>query len=127
MEIGKDAIMRMVRATRMAVEMSENIQKLCGNDNVNTADYLSNELIEALYDIVDGRRMNVNDQFMDKEAVKLVMDTELSESDAADGLLKLYEQIHPAMPKPNLVSRDKLNEMLGNCGYRPTAEREWSR
>lgn len=127
MEIKKDALMRMIKATRMALEISENIQKLCGNESINAADYLSNELIEALYDIVDGRRMNVNDQFTDKEAVKLVMDTELSESDATDALLKLYDQNHPAMPKPNLVNRDKLNEMLDNCGYRPTAEGEWSR
>lgn len=127
MEVGKDAILRVVKAARIAMKISAGVRMMSGADDTNQADVVFGLLADALYDVIDGKEMKVGEDFGDSEVVRLMENTELSESETTDDLLKLYEQNHPAMPKPNLVSRDKLNEMLGNCGYRPTAEGEWSR
>lgn len=127
MEISRDAILRIVRSARMTMKISDGMKALCGVDDINAADEVVNELAEVIYEIVDGKQLKFNQDFMSTDVLQLLFNMNKAVDETVDDMMKLYEQNHPEMPKPNLVSRDKLNEMLGNCGYRPTAEGEWAR
>ena len=117
MEISRDAILRIVRSARMAMKISDGMKALCGVDDINAADEVVNELAEVIYEIVDGKLLKFNQDFMSTDVLQLLFNMNKAVDETVDDMMKLYDQNHPAMPKPNLVSRDKLNEMLGNCGY----------
>ena len=122
MNLNRDALMRMVEATRNAMTLSVNIRRMAGTDDCNSADIIVGELMDALHSVTGGTALGPDDDFTQMDVYRTITNEMLTNEMVADLFMDMAV---PKMPKPNLVSRDRLNEMLDNCGYRPTPEGEW--
>jgi len=125
MRIERDAILRIVRSVRNAENVANIIRTMCGNGSVNLVDRIASELQEALFIINGGEETQPEDEFHSTFTMRTLEDETLTDEQVTDVFIRKAEEREPKMPKPNLVSRDRLNEMLGNCGYKPTPEGEW--
>lgn len=128
MEITRDALLRVVKSARMADRLARDTKALLRDQNSWTvADDISSFLDDAIFLMV-GEKLDPRQDFVrDSVTMKLIRAEDMSDEEVTEEILRMAEKNAPKQPKPNLISRDKFNEMVERCGgYRAgMSEGEW--
>lgn len=131
MEINRDALTQVVKATRMSMRMAETMQKLLPEKNcVTVADEIVGMLQDALFYLCGDENKG---SFEDTKTVKLLKG-ELSDNAVADTLM-MFSKVNARIagtknaetvqPKPNTIEpQDWMKIWEENGGYM-TPEGEW--
>lgn len=129
MELSRDALLRVVKATRMTMKMAEDMQKLLLDKNSRTfADEIAGFLKDALF-ITIGETETKN--FDDSMTMRLLT-SDMSDGAVADYIImmhKLRKHIEPEevqQPKPQIASKESMQRMyVQSGGYQYTPEGEF--
>lgn len=129
MQIQKDALLRVIKAAREARRQAEILRQLtAGGIGEVPMDNIYGWLTDALFHMSnepDGPNYDAHFQYFED----MLFDTGKPDGDVADWIIAEARKEAPEIPKPNLISRDKFNEMIekSGCGYRckATPEGEW--
>lgn len=127
MEISRDALLRVVNAISKAKELSRIIGELSGNScKDNRADMIVYELEDAIYELVDGRRLSIDMDFNDTATAKCLRNPSIRNDELVEELMRIAKE-NGTQPKPNLINRNQFAAMLKRYGgYKAsTAEGEW--
>lgn len=126
MEISRDALVRVIRAAKVAKELSDDIRRLIGDSTRdNQADRIAGDLADALQ-MMNGEKMGVSDDFTESKTYTWLFECSVPAERIAGEFIRMAEENKPEMPKPNLVNRVQFNEMVRKFGgYSATPEGEW--
>ena len=127
MEITRDAVLRIVSATRETARLEEIVRQLTFHGNGDNA---VNPILGTLLDVIfemTGETSDVDSEFERSMANQLIYNDELTDEEVTDRIIELHERSKPKMPKPHTVNRDQYMEMIRKfSGYKPeTPEGEW--
>ena len=126
MEIERDALLRVVKATRMAMKLAEDTQKLfMDNGQWTVADEIAGRLQDALFQMSHDKA----DCPFNKSTTMQVLTSGLDDEAATDWFRMMYrmsERLHgmepekePEQPKPQTIKQEDAYEMyLQNGGYK---------
>ena len=134
MEISKDALMRVIKATRLSMKLAEDTQKLFAEKGITSvADIIAGDLADSIFIISNEHLAQVGD-FSDSQTMK-ILKSDLDEETAAE-LFEIRSRVYdsvfkgkeePEQPKPHTFEKTdftKLYEQFG--GYTHcTPEGEW--
>ena len=119
MEMTRDALLRIVKAARIAEKHSENVRlMLFGSDRGWTvADEISGALSDALF-ILSGERLTAKQDFnRDSETMKLLHHKRMSDGEVADAFVRMAEK-NCMIPAPNTFEKHEMQKLyLNNGGY----------
>lgn len=129
MEITRDALLRVVKATRMAMRLAENTQKLFVDKGTWTmADEIAGQLADALF------RMNCDSAerpFADSMTMRLLKG-DLNDEAVTDWFLMMvridqrrHKQEEPVIPQPQTMSKEEVRAMHEANGGYMTPEGDW--
>lgn len=131
MKIGRDALVRVIRAARKSMKMANTMQALMAEKNTETvADVIFGDLADALFEI-SGETL-VNKTF-DESTVMRMLNGDMDDGAVADGMImisKIEERLRGnkeevVQPKPCTFSHEEmLDDYKLNGGYM-TPEGEW--
>lgn len=129
MEISRDALMRVVKATRMSMSLAEAIQRLMLDKSSRTfADEIAGFLKDALF-ITIGESETKN--FDDSMTMRLLT-SDMSDGAVADYIImmhKIRKHIDPEevqQPKPQIMNKESVQRMyVQSGGYQYTPEGEF--
>ena len=127
MEISRDAMLRVVKAARMADKLAQDTKALLMDRNGWTvADEISGFLDDALFNMI-GEKLEPGQDFANDSVTMMLIRSKLSDAEVTDEFISIAEENKPKLPKPNLVSRDEFNAMVRKFGgYKAeTPEGEW--
>ena len=124
MEIQRDALLRIVKATRSAMALAETMQKLMlGTGQYTIADDISGFLQDALYKI-SGEQLSVGRNYVDDSTTHRLLTGDMSDEAVTDWFImmdKIRNRIaadETTQPKPKTISRDNFRELFRkNGGY----------
>lgn len=129
MEIERDALLRIVKATRMAMRLAENIQKLFVDQAPwSVADEIAGQLADALF------MMNCDSAerpFADSMTMRLLKG-DLNDEAVTDWFLMMvridqrrHQHEESAMPEPQTMSKEEVRAMHETNGGYMTPEGDW--
>ena len=130
MELTRDALLRIVKATRRAMKFAAAMQELLDEKVPTIADRIAGDLQDALFDIIQDT--NPGD-FKDSTTVRLlegpiddegVTDTFIMFGKVNERLNRI-EQEAVAQPKPQVSSEDDFLKMYKQNGGYMTPEGDW--
>ena len=131
MEITRDELLRVVKATRMAMRLAEATQKLfVDKGSWSIADEIAGQLKEALFRMSNDRN---NGDFNDTMTMRLLTG-DLNDEAVADWFLLMHrlderrhriEQEEAKQPKPQTMTSDEVRKMYDRCGGYISPEGEW--
>ena len=113
----RDAITRVVSATRRSHNLAGLIAKLTSGPSENAADHIFGELADALF-IFSGEP--VTDDFRFSKTYNLLINSCKSNADVADELIKMADERKPKQPAPILMTQEEHDALYG------TPEGEWA-
>jgi len=125
MEISRDALLRVVKATRLAYRFAGDLQKALymSEKPWTVPDEIAGELIVAMF-LMSGEKQGVDDDFIDSETIQLLK-SNLSDGEVTDRLITMHDGIR--QPAPNTISKEALDVLHSvNGGYKYTPEGEWT-
>ena len=132
MEISRDALLRVVRASRLAYRMAGDIQKLMTEKTWTVADSIFGELADAIYDMLN-EKGTVN-EFMTSTTYRLLTG-DLSDEAVTDFIIMKSRLEHRVremknenvdLPAPQIMSKEQWEELYKkNGGYKSTPEGEF--
>lgn len=115
MEISRDALMRVVKASRAAMRLAEDMNRLMVDKAATWADEISWQLSDAL-GMFCGEILNMEDDFLeDSRTVSLLKDDQLSDGEVTDALIKLYVENYPKTCV-RMVNREEMRKQAA-AGY----------
>ena len=117
----RDVILRIVKATRMAIWLAEDMQKLLVERNRQTwADEIAGQLADALF-LISGEKLEPKQDFIKDSKTMRLLKSIRSDSVVADEFLQMANQ-----PAPNTIETEAFNALYErNGGYRhPDAGKE---
>ena len=117
----RDVILRIVKATRMAIWLAEDMQKLLLESNRQTwADEIAGQLADALF-LISGEKLSPKQDFMKDSKTMRLLKSIRSDSVVADEFFQMANQ-----PAPNTIETEAFNALYErNGGYRkPDAGKE---
>lgn len=129
MEISRDALMRIVKATRMSISLAEAIQRLMLDKSSRTfADEIAGFLKDALFiTIGESETKNFNDSMTTR-----LLTSDMSDCAVADYIImmnkirKHTETEEVKQPKPQIASKESMQRMyVQSGGYQYTPEGEF--
>jgi len=118
MTIGKDALLRVVKATRIALHLAEDTRKQLVSGGWTWADEISGMLCDVLFSIA-GETLEPNQDFRKHSRTYMLLAGDLSDGEVTDEFIRLAEANAPKMPAPILMTEDERNALYG------TPEGEW--
>lgn len=124
MEIQRDALLRIVKATRSAMTLAETMQKLMsGTGQYTIADDISGFLQDALYKI-SGEQLSVGRNYVEDSTTHRLLTGDMCDEAVTDWFImmdKIRNRIAvdgTIQPRPNTISRDNFRELFRkNGGY----------
>lgn len=134
MEISKDALMRVIKATRLSMKLAEDTQKLFaekGSESV--ADIIAGELADSIY-LISNEHLAQTGNFSDSQTMQ-ILKSDIDEKTAAE-LFEIRNRVYgsvfkrkeePEQPKPHTFERTdfkKMYEQFGGYSHE-TPEGEW--
>ena len=131
MEISRDALLLVIKATRMSMKMTEAMEAfMIDKKSWTLADEVSAHLKDALF-ITIGEPENVEKNFEDSMTVRLLT-SDMSDGAVADYIImmnkirKHIEQEEVQQPKPQIASKESMQKMyVQSGGYQYTPEGEF--
>ena len=133
MEISRDALMRVVKAARLACRMAGDIQKLMTEKTWTVADSIFGELADAIYDMLN-EKGTVN-EFTTSTTYRLLTG-DLSDEAVTDFIIMKSRLEHRVremknenvdLPSPQIMSKEQFDELYKkNGGYKSTLKGEFS-
>ena len=123
MEISRDALMRVVKATRMANRLAKDTQAMLMVKCTETvADIIADLLADCLFEFID-EDFGPEKDFCNESVTMKLIESELSDSEVTDYILHRAE-----LPKPVIRDLDETRMMFeknGGYQYAETPEGEW--
>lgn len=117
MEISRDALMRVVKATRVSLRLAKDIDKLLIDHVGSTwANFIAEQLADALYEFGGEVLENSQDFMKDSRTIALLTDPVLSDDEVTVGFMGMYRMNHPEQPKPCFINRDEMRRKA-NAGH----------
>lgn len=116
MNISRDALSRVVSATRRVHNISGVIATLTNATSENLADHACGELADALF-LISGERGS--DDFNCSRTYNLLFSSCLSNEEVADELIRMADANKPKQPAPILMTQEEYDALYG------TPEGEW--
>ena len=132
MEISRDALLRVVKGTRMSLRLAENMKALLINKKSGTwADEISGQLSDAVFTMID-EKLHVGQTFEDSMTMR-ILNGDMSDGAVTDWIMTMdrvrRRHLNPAPAEdeqpsaPHTISKERLNELYEqNGGYRYTQE-----
>lgn len=128
MTIERDALLRVVKATRMSMNLAEATQKLFVDEAPwSVADEIAGQLADALFKFSHDKA----ERFSDSTTMRLLKG-DLSDDAVTDWFFMMYRiderrnrQEEPVQPAPNVISKEELQELYKNNGGYMSPEGEW--
>lgn len=135
MEINRDALLRVVKATRTALKMKETFEGLMIDKNTWTiADEIYGQLFDALF-ILGGEKLAVGDGVENSTTDRLIKG-DMSDGGVTDWLLmmdRIRKHIEPELvedkieqPKPQTITNEKFQDLYRRYGGYTSPEGEWT-
>lgn len=118
----RDAVLRIVKAERLAEEVSEVLRKLTSNGNGESiADHISGYLADALFILTTDKN---EDNFEDTRTYH-ILKSGRSDEQATDEFMKMIDRFNVSV-RPMTIDRKELERLQKQCpnGY-VTPEGEW--
>lgn len=134
MEITRDALLRVVKATRLSMRLAQDISKLFMDKAPwSVADEIYGRLEEALF-MISGEKLG-SGKSIDDSMAKRLLTGDLDDGTVADWFImmdkidKRIRGITPVdvkIPEPQIMNPEKTKKLYEkNGGYRATPEGEW--
>ena len=119
MEISRDALMRVVSATRMSISMAEDMRKLQADPtNRSMADVITGLLTDSLLTFVGEKLDSGQDLWRDSKTIKILTCDLARDEEATQMLLAEYRYNHPQQPKPHFPDREEMKKQAAaGFGY----------
>lgn len=132
MDIQKDALLRVVKATRAAIRLAENTNKLMVDGKAWTwADEIAGQLADALF-IISGEKLESGQDFFKDSATMMVLTGDMSDEGVTNWFImmdrirkRLDGKVEVQMPKPNVMNPEKMKELYQQNGGYQSPEGEW--
>lgn len=131
MEISKDALLRVVKATRSSMKQAEIMQQLIPEKNVWTwSDHIAGFLQDALFDM-SGEKLSTGQDFENSNTMRLLTG-DMSDEAVADWLIMMdkirrnhlpHEEVQ--QPKPQIMDPKLVKDMYDKNGGYTSPEGEW--
>ena len=130
MEVERDALLRIVKATRLAMKLAEDTRKLMVEECTTVADRIAGDLEDALFDMIHDK--NPGD-FKDSTTDKL-LNGPIDDEGVTDTFIMFYKvnermdrimQGEAEQPKPQVASEDDFLKMYKKNGGYMTPEGDW--
>jgi len=130
MEIERDALLQVVKATRMALRLAESTQKLfLDKAPWSVADEISGQLADALFKVSHDK---ADRPFGDSTTMRLLKG-DLSDEAVTDWFYMMYridkrlnQQEEPVLPKPQTMNKEDVRTMYNANGGYMSPEGEWT-
>lgn len=120
--MNKDALLRVIKATRMSLRLAEDTRKLLINEKAQTVpDCIAGFLTDALFYFCGERLTSKQDFNRDSQTMKLLT-SDLSDGEVTDKFLAMVQQ-----PKPTLISKEEFRELYEKNGGYMTPEGDWQK
>ena len=110
----KDALLRIVKAARIAYAVADNIRKLGVCNTENEADRIYGYLTDALF-ILNGEQLNGKD-FNESRTYSWLYNSTMTDDEVTNEFIRMAKENAPKQPKPNIITRDQFNELLTRAG-----------
>ena len=133
MEISRDALLRVVKAARMAIKAAETMQSLMVEKGGWTwADEIAGQLLDSLFKM-SGEQLAVGKDFNKDSMTMRLLTGDMTDGAVADWFImmsKIRNKITEEtvnQPKPQIVSKEDEQRMyVQSGGYKYTPEGEWT-
>lgn len=133
MEITKDALLRIVKTARLAMNAAETMQKLMVNSGGWTwADEISGQLVDSLF-ILSGEHLAAGKDFNNDSMTMRLLTSDMTDNAVADWFIMInkirrkFTDEDVKQPKPKIVSKEEEQRMyVQSGGYKYTPEGEWT-
>lgn len=129
MEITRDALMRVVKAAREAINLAETMSRSLDNilnrkGTTTVADDIAGNLADALFQLSGEKLEPEQDFFNDSQVMGLLMGPE-SDADVTRKIAEMHDEATKA-PAPQIISAEHLKEMFKkNGGYMRASVGDW--
>lgn len=126
MEISRDSILRVIKATRMSLSMADDMRKLMVNPKGRTfADVIAGFLSDAVFTFC-GEKLRIGQDFFDSRTMKILTDKRAGDDEALREIMRIYRDNHPEQPKPHFTDREEMKKQAAQgCGYM-APEGDWT-
>ena len=121
MEISKDALLRVVKATRISMRISEDLRKLMVENTRTWADEVTGQLTDALFEL-SGEKLPPEKNF-DDSMIMLMLKGDMSDGSVADGIMlknRIQEMLSRSdeiqQPKPQTMNKEEVQRMYVQSG-----------
>lgn len=120
MEISRDALLRVVKATRASLRLTEDVRKALNlGKSRSVLDDISGALTDALF-ILCRERLRSDQNFLKDSEVYALLTCAYSDVDVTESLINYYwTPERPVQPKPHFIDQKKMEEQAkAGCGYK---------
>ena len=134
MDIQKDALLRVVKATRASIRLAKTMQNLLVDTNSWTwADEISGQLCDALFEL-SGEKLESGQDFLKDSMTMKILKGDMDDESVTEWIL-LKDRIRQRLdgnfnyvpqPKPNIFSAEEMNELFRKNGGYSTPEGSWT-
>lgn len=132
MEIKKDALLRVVKATRMSMRMAECMKGLLADENAwTTADMIAGFLKDALFCIA-GEELTVGENFLENSMTMRLLTGDMDDESVTDWFIMMdnirNRHLKPQgeeLPKPQTMSKEDMRSLYQKNGGYMTPEGDW--
>ena len=131
MEISKDALLRVVKATRTSMRQAKAMQMLISEEKTwTTADTISGLLLDALFEM-SGEKLDLKQDFKDSNTMRLFTG-DMSDEGVTDWLIMMdnirrnhMPQEDVRQPKPQTMEKKEVRKLFKENGGYQSPEGEW--
>ena len=132
MDIQRDALLCVVKAARASIRLAKNMNKLMVDGKCwSWADEIAGQLADALFEI-SGEKLESGQDFFKDSATMMVLTGDMSDEGVTDWFImkdrirnRLDGKAEVHMPKPNVMSPEKVKELYQKNGGYCSPEGDW--
>ena len=132
MEISREALLLVIKATRTAMRMAEDMQRMVLGKGETTADQIAGYLEDALLIISGEQQPDGKMMDLDNSETERLLTSDLLDDDSVAGWFFMMNSIrkkHLApkeeLPKPQTMSKEDMRSLYQKNGGYMTPEGDW--
>ena len=132
MEISREALLLVIKATRTAMRMAEDMQRMVLGKGETTADQIAGYLEDALLIISGEQQRDGKMMDLDNSETERLLTSDLLDDDSVAGWFFMMNSIrekHLAtkeeLPKPQTMSKEDMRDLYQKNGGYMTPEGDW--
>lgn len=132
MEISREALLLVIKATRAAMRMAEDMQRMVLGKGETTADQIAGYLEDALLIISGEQQPDGKMMDLDNSETERLLTSDLLDDDSVAGWFFMMNSIREkhlapkeGLPKPQTMSKEDMRDLYQKNGGYMTPEGDW--